>query len=465
MSAKYTKLWLSTLLLGLAAVIPTLAFAVAQDTTPGSEHVITLTFRDTPIEEVYEMLSRQARVNVLLGKGVSGDISVNLYDVSVEEAIRHIADAAGYVVERRSHTYIVLDREDAGKDSTHGNTQIRSIKVQYSDPKVVADVLTKHLSRYGKITTLEDRRILVVEDLPEFIDRIEELLSKIDIEPRQILIEAKILEVTLNTDETFGIDWSIFGRDITAGTRGLASPLGPGFFVDLVTQDLELFLSALARKGRVRTLSTPKLMLLENEEAEVIIGDRIGYRVTTTINQVTTESIEFLETGVILNVKGSVDRDNRMLLEIHPEVSTGEVQDGIPSKRTTEVTTQLLTEDGQQVFIGGLITRASTENRTGVPLVSDIPLVGPFFSRQEQAVLNKETVVVITPHLVSLSGDKATAEHAVTTEVVEQSLIRQADSVMNRFSSAKKTTLEHEPEEPAEQVDSTDTPFEYIGDW
>ena len=462
MSVNCTKLWLSSILLGLVAVVPTQVFAVAQVSAPSEDHVITLTFRDTPIEEVYEMLSRQARVNVLLGKGVSGDISVNLYDVSVEEAIRHIADAAGFVVEHRSHTYIVLDREDAGKDSTRGNTQIRSLKVQYSDPKVVAGVLTKHLSRYGKITTLEDRRILVVEDLPEFMERIEELLTEIDIAPRQILIEAKILEVTLNTDETFGIDWSILGRDITAGTRGLASPLGPGFFVDLVTQDLELFLSALARKGRVRTLSTPKLMLLENEEAEVIIGDRIGYRVTTTINQVTTESIEFLETGVILNVKGSVDRDNRMLLEIHPEVSTGEVQDGIPSKRTTEVTTQLLAVDGQQVFIGGLITRASTENRTGVPVVSDIPLVGPLFSRQEQAVVNKETVVVITPHLVSLSGDKATAEHAATTEIVEKSLIRQTDSVMNRFSSATTTSLESKPEE---RVDSTEVPFEYIGDW
>ena len=103
--------------------------------------------------------------------------------------------------------------------------------------------------------------------------------------------------------------------------------------------------------GRVRTLSTPKLLALEHEEAEVIIGDRIGYRVTTTINQVTTESIEFLESGIILNVQPYVDRNGRIMMDIHPEVSTGTItNDGMPNQTTTEVTTQLLADDGQTIF-------------------------------------------------------------------------------------------------------------------
>ena len=127
-------------------------------------------------------------------------------------------------------------------------------------------------------------------------------------------------------------------------------------------------------------MSTPKLLALEDQEAEVVIGDRLGFRVTTTINQITSETIEFLESGVILRVLPSVDGRGRIMLTIHPEVSTGRVEDGIPNQVTTEVTTQMLVEDGQTVFIGGLIRRSLDQNREGVPVLGDIPFVGRVFS-------------------------------------------------------------------------------------
>lgn len=422
-------------------VAPALVGAVPQHTVEGASDKINLSIRDTPIEEVYEMLSRQQRVNVLLGRGIKGDISVNLYGVSVDEAIRLIADAAGYVVENRSGAYIILERGDAGMDSTSGNTQIRSLKVQYSDPGVVADVLTKHLSRYGKITTLEERKLLVVEDLPDFMERIEVLLAEIDKEPRQVLIEAKILEITLLADETFGIDWKIIQNNTQFGTRGLANPVSPGFFLDVMKSNLELFLNALANKGRVRTLSTPKLLLLENGEAEVVVGDRIGYSVTTTINLVTSESIEFLETGVILNVKASVDRAGRVLMDIHPEVSSGTVSDdGIPSKRTTEVTTQLLAENGQKVFIGGLITSTSNQNRTGVPIVSGIPLLGHLFARDQDQVRKTETVVVITPYIIDLDRSKESEVYGAQANAIEDAVDRETEDMVGAYLKSKDRT-------------------------
>ena len=419
-------------------VLPALVGAVPQNDLPAGGDKINLSIRDTPIEEVYEMLSRQQRVNVLLGRGIKGQISVNLYGVTVDQAIRFIADAAGYVVENRGGAYVVLERGDAGMDSTSGNTQIRSLKVQYSNPDVVADVLTKHLSRFGKITTLEERKLLVVEDLPDFVERIEGLLAEIDKEPRQILIEAKILEITLAADETFGIDWKIIQDNIEFGTRGLSNPVSPGFFVDVMKSNLEVFLNALANKGRVRTLSTPKLLLLENGEAEVVVGDRIGYSVTTTINLVTSESIEFLETGVILNVKASVDRAERVLLDIHPEVSSGIVSDdGIPSKRTTEVTTQLLAENGQKVFIGGLITNTSNQNRTGVPIVSDLPLLGQLFARDQDQVRKTETVVVITPYIIDLDRSKETLVYGARATEIEEVVDRETENHMGAYLQSK----------------------------
>ena len=121
---------------------------------------------------------------------------------------------------------------------------------------------------------------------------------------------------------------------------------------------------------------------------------------TTTINQITTETIEFLQSGVILNVTAAVDRAGKVLLKIHPEVSNGTVQDGIPSQTTTEVTTQLLADDGQRIFIGGLLRTTDTVSRVGLPVLSQIPVLGALFSQNEERTVNTETVVLITPYIV-----------------------------------------------------------------
>jgi len=318
--------------------------------------------------------------------------------------VRAVAQASNYSVEVRDGTYVILKPDDVGKDVPGAVTEIRSFKVQYTDAKITSEILEKHLSRFGQITVLEDRDLLIVQELPSFMAQLEKLLQEIDTQPKQILIEAKVLEVSLDDSESLGFDWKrLFraeGGEGSFGTQGLSPPDPTGLFFQFANRNLDLALDALATRGRVRTLSTPKLLALENKQATVIIGDRLGYKVTTTINQVTTESIEFLESGVILRVTPSVDHLGRILLEIHPEVSTGTVAEGIPSKTTTAVTTQLLAENGQTIFIGGLMRNRTVQNRSGVPVLGRIPLLGRLFSRTEDISLNTETVVLITPRIV-----------------------------------------------------------------
>ena len=191
--------------------------------------------------------------------------------------------------------------------------EVRALKVQYSEPALVAEILGKYVSRGGKVTVLPQRQMIVVEDTAEGMQRIVALLREIDVQPRQIMIEAKILEITLDDNENFGIDWShVFSADgvNTIGTAGLAQRgTATGLIFNYVNKNVSAYLTALSNKGRVRTLATPKLLALENQEARTNIGDKLGYRLTTTINNVTSESIEFLETGVILRVTPSVDSD------------------------------------------------------------------------------------------------------------------------------------------------------------
>ncbi|MDH3314339.1 MAG: hypothetical protein OER43_01010 [Gammaproteobacteria bacterium] len=448
---------LSCLILGVAASHDALAAAASQKApikasapTPAKGKTLTIAFRDTPIAEVMEMLSRQERVNIVLGQTVTGRISVNLYDVGLAQAIRAIAAAAGYAAEERNGDFYIVDKKDAGRDSVQGLTQIRSFKVQYSDPKIVGDILSKHLSRYGKITALAERKIIVVEDIPEFIKRIEVLLREVDVTPKQVLIEAKILEITLDNTESFGIDWTkFFSADGVNqfGTTGFAlNPTPAGFFFNLVNKNIEIFLSTLSTKGRVRTLATPKLLALENQEAMVKIGDNIGYRVTTTINLVTNESVLFLETGIILRVTPSVNEQGQVLLKIHPEVSTGSVSLGLPSKRATEVTSQLLAQDGQTVFIGGLITRTAGNTRNGVPILGDLPGIGLLFSEIEDTVVMRETVVLITPRVIKSLPDPMLATDNDRVDAV--------DKTLRDATTATERRLEQGPQMPILKMDT-----------
>ncbi len=366
--------------------------------------LVTLAFREVSLAEVFELLSRKERVNVLLGEGVEGTVSVNLYQVRVEQAIESIAEAAGFVVERRAGTYFILKKEDVGKDTLSPDIQVRTLKVQYTDPETVAKILESHTSRYGKVSAIPERNVLVLEDQRSYLDRLEAMVADIDREPRQILIEAKILEISLLESEQFGIDWTrLFRFDGGEGSFGsrFGTSTAAGLFFTLATPNVEASLNLLRERGRVRTLSTPKLLALEDQEASVVIGNLQGYKVTTTVNEVTSESVEFLESGVILRVTPSVDRQGRILMEIHPEVSTGSFSDdGIPSKSTTEVTTRLLAADGQPVFIGGLISNSTSRDRDAVPGLGDAPVVGWLFSSNRETVENRETVVLITPYIV-----------------------------------------------------------------
>lgn len=405
---------------------------------------ITLTLREVQIAEVMEMLSRAARVNILLPDDINGKISVNLYDVAIDEAIRSIATSAGYAVERRGGSYFIVERDQAGKSEPGGPTQLRTFKVQYSDPEVIAEIVKSNLSTYGQVTSLPARRLLIVEDTPPFLARIQKLLKEIDRQPRQILIEAKILEINLTDSESYGLDWvRIFkSGDAEIGTRGLASPGAPGLFFNYVTPDVELFLDALRTRGRSRTLSTPKLLALEDQEAETIIGNRLGYNVTTTIDNVTTTSVEFLESGVIMKVKPSVDGEGRIFLEIHPEVSKGDVQNGLPSQSTAEVTTSMLVESGQTVFIGGLITRNEFKSREGIPVLGDIPGIGRLFSNKLITGQNTELVVLVTPYLIDnervlLDGGNSARVDAVAGGLEEKP--RDTDRVLERMEYFEDT--------------------------
>ena len=184
-SSAYPGKFLQALIL-LVLSITYSASSVAQQAVNNAsmqDGMISLTLRDVAISEVMEMLAKTAKVNILLSEDIQGKVSVNLYEIGIDDAIQSIATSAGYAVERRKGSYFIVDRDQAGKSDAGGPTQLRTFKVQYSDPVIVAEALENHLSSFGKITTLKKRRLLVVDDKPHFLRRIEKLLKELDRQP------------------------------------------------------------------------------------------------------------------------------------------------------------------------------------------------------------------------------------------------------------------------------------------
>lgn len=410
---------LRSALLGCVLMV---SLAAAQDT----EHRISMTMKDADLADVMDMISREQRVNIFVSSDSNEQVSFSLYDMTLPDAIRAIANAAGLAVEHYEGNYFIVDRTEAGKYAPDALTQVQAFELQYVKVDEMQSLLEPYLSDYGEITLFTEKNIFLVQDTPEFLRRTTALVRMLDQQPAQILITAKILEVTLTDDDSYGLDWSkLFdsnGGGGSYGTQGLGDPSSPGLFFNYSNANVVATLDALTSQGRVRTLSSPKLLALEGEESSVIIGDRRGYSVLTTINQVTTESIEFLESGVILRVTPSVDDEGQVMMKIHPEVSTGNIDpvSGIPSQTTTEVTTRMIVPDGKTIFVAGLIKHRMEESKRGVPVIGRIPVLGRLFSNRENVKTNTETIVLITPTILDSSSQLADKDTIMLIEGIEE---------------------------------------------
>ena len=411
------------------------------------EHRLSMTMKDADLADVMDMISREQRVNVFVSTERTETVSFSLYDMALPDAIRAIANAAGLAVEYYDGNYYIVERDEAGKYAPDALTRVRAFELQYVDVEEMEALLEPYLSEYGEISVFPDRNMFLVEDTPEFLRRVAALADEIDQAPTQILIEARILEITLTDEDSYGLDWiKLFdsnGGGGDFGTQGLSEPTSPGLFFDYATPDISATLSALTSQGRVRTLSTPKLLAIEGLESSVIIGDRRGYSVTTTINQVTTESVEFLESGVILRVTPTVDENGQVMMNINPEVSTGVIDPitGIPSQTTTEVTTSMIVPDGKTIFVGGLIKHRIDESKRGIPVIGRIPGLGRLFSNRQKINTNTETIVLITPTIVVASKPTIDGDTLDKIEHIERDQNAQVDELdeeMDMFFGGSK---------------------------
>jgi len=386
------------------------------DYSDAHEPTISVNVKDIEIADFFRGLAKRRNINIVVGKDVTGSISVSLNNVPLTKALYAVSKANGYDCVKKNDIYYILKEDEGGGDTNKNkksslSTTVQSFRINYANISEVTK-LVKDLVGEDSVAVHEEAKTLVVDDTLENIAKVEKILEKVDYPPQQVLIEAKILEIQLGDNLTFGVDWEKTFKagnyDGTMKAKNFSLPEDTegtsGFFLEVFknNQKIKANLDALESKSDLNVLATPKLWAVDGKPAEILIGGKLGYYEVTSTETSTLQSVQFLDTGTQLNLTPHISKDGKILMEIHPSISEGTVDaTGLPSKRTTEVTTSVLAENGDIIFIGGLIRQFKQKTKRQIPFIGSIPLIGTFFGRTEDKVSKNEIVVIITPYLIS----------------------------------------------------------------
>ena len=184
--------------------------------------------------------------------------------------------------------------------------------------------------------------------------------------------------------------------------NSFSSQVNGGLKLGVVSNNLAVFLSALESVTDTTVLANPKVLALNKQKGEVIVGRQDGYLTTTVTENAQTQTVQFLETGTRLIFRPFIGDDGYIRMEIHPEDSSGGLQGSanLPFKSTTEVTSNVLVKDNHTIVIGGLFRESSTSARGQIPILGNLPLAGPLFRQQRDQTVRQEIIILITPHII-----------------------------------------------------------------
>ncbi|MEA1674777.1 type II secretion system secretin GspD [Nitrospirillum sp. BR 11163] len=242
---------------------------------------------------------------------------------------------------------------------------------------------------------------------------LEQVLTRLDAPREQVLIEATIAEVTLNDQLNFGVQWFLDRGSSTAGfsnTNGATVGASyPNFNYTFLTPNTRVVLNALSSVTDVQVLSAPRLMVLNNETARLQVGDEVPVVVQSATSTLTSDSavvnsVEYHDTGVILEVTPRINRSGAVVLDVNQEVSTvaTTTTSGIdsPTIQQRKITSVVNVQDGETVALGGLISDTSSHNGAGIPYLRDIPVLGKLFGTDGHTKGRTELLVFLRPVIV-----------------------------------------------------------------
>ena len=267
----------------------------------------------------------------------------------------------------------------------------------------------------------KDTNSLLILATPSDYETIENALRQLDVVPRQVLVEVMLAEVTLTDNLSLGLEYYIHTRNNTSGSLnlgglGTGGPTGavPGInglqLINFSGNEVRAVLNALGQDGKARVLASPQIMVLDNQKAQIKIGNRISVQ-TQTQTGVNTgtgvlNSFQYLETGVLLAVTPRINSGGLVTLDVNQEVSVADPTsvsaiNPNPTVNSRSAQTSVVVASGESIVLGGLIREDNNRSTQGIPLLSKIPVLGALFGTQGYQRQRTELVLIITPRIIS----------------------------------------------------------------
>ncbi len=280
------------------------------------------------------------------------------------------------------------------------STKNKDTNVTIGDISIVAD---------------EENNLLIIRATPSDYSRIDQALVKLDVLPRQVLVEVSIVEVSLDESLEYGIQWYLQNGRSNANFTGSVPSGGFSYSVLDKAGAIKGLLGTLASESKANVISSPSLMVLDNRTATIRVGDQVPIRTSETTNTssgssaLVTSTIQYRDTGIILKVKPRVNSGGMVIMEVSQEVSdvSQVAAGGVPSPtiETRSIDTHIAVQTGETIVLGGLIKERKDNTNSGIPILRSIPLLGRLFQGSSDTTKRTELVVMITPSTVSNSSE------------------------------------------------------------
>lgn len=389
------------------------------------EFRISLDYKDSDLSKVLQSLAYSYDLNIVPAPDIKGKVTVSLKSVTIDEALEAILISCGYDYYRKGnliYIYPSLKVEDVGLITI-------SIALKYLTAGEAQALVSKSLSPRGDARVNEVTNSLIIRDYVPILDKVRSLIKEIDTPPLQVLIEAKIIDITSKDLQNLGVTYSatytapggLFkgkgssyeGSDQVKGTvttAGPSSSLSGGQFkletFILKSWDVTATIDALIQDQRARLLASPSIATLNGKEARIVIGEKVPYKEKTQTTTGTTETTRFIDVGTNLRVTPQISPDGYITMAVHPEVSSvSALLDAGPRITTREADAVIRVKDGETIVIGGLIKNEDTHVRSRIPIFGHLPIVGFLFGNKSKDLTQTELAVFITPHIIKESEE------------------------------------------------------------
>lgn len=300
-----------------------------------------------------------------------------------------------------------------------------------------------------RIIADEINNALVIVASAQDYESLKRVIQQLDVTPLQVLVDATIVEVSLTDELHYGLQWFFNNRrggytgSGTVGDSNIAAALG-GFSYSVVNSAdfVRAELNALANDSHVNVVSAPSLMILNNQEATIKVGDQVPIRTSESANTnsgvldsaIITSTIQMRDTGVTLTVRPRVNAGGLVIMEIEQNVDgvsrTESSAIDSPTIQQRQIKSSVAVQDGETIVLGGLITEQREQGRSGVPVLSRLPVIGGLFGKTDKVLDRTELVVLLTPRVVKNQHD---------ARLVTQDFKAKLSGIYEQFESGKKT--------------------------